>query len=78
MISWGMVVPLSDTLIIFFFASSMPLRIASGTSPDFTEAEANGTVAVADDNQRRELEDTAALYGFGYAVDGNYALLEIQ
>ena len=30
--SWGMVVPDSVTLIMFFLASSMPLRIASGTS----------------------------------------------
>ena len=44
----------------------------------FTEAEANRTVAITDDNERRELEDTAALNGFGYAVDGNYALLEFR
>ena len=33
-ISWGIVVPLRATLIMFFLASSIPLRIASGTSPD--------------------------------------------
>ena len=32
-ISWGIEVPLRETLMRFFFASSIPLRIASGTSP---------------------------------------------
>ena len=32
-ISCGIVVPLSETLTRFFLASSIPLRIASGTSP---------------------------------------------
>ena len=32
MTSWGMVVPVRETLTRFFLASSMPLRMASGTS----------------------------------------------
>ncbi len=43
-----------------------------------TDAEADGAVAVADDDQSGKLEDTAALYGLRYTVDGNYTLLQFQ
>ena len=32
MVSWGTVVPERVTVIMFFLAASMPLRMASGTS----------------------------------------------
>ena len=35
---------------------------------------ANGTLAVADDSQRSEAENTAALHHFSDAVDGNHLL----
>ena len=42
------------------------------------DAEADNAVAVADDDERCELKDTAAFNGLGNAVDGNYALLQIE
>ena len=50
-------------------ASSMPLRIASGTSAALPSAEADGTLAVAYNNQRGELHHAAALNGLGYTVE---------
>ena len=41
----------------------------------FSETVSYDTVAVADNNESRKLHNTAALYGFGNAVDGNHALL---
>ena len=63
---------------MFFFASSMPLRIASGTSPAFTNTKTNGTVAVTHDYQCSELVDTTALDGFGDAADVYDLSLRIQ
>ncbi len=42
------------------------------------EAEAHGAVAVADNHQGGELEDTAALYGLAHAVDRNDALFQFR
>ena len=41
----------------------------------FADAETNGAVAVAHDDQSGKFEDTSALYRFGNTVDGNDFLL---
>ena len=63
--SCGMVEPLRETLMRFFLAFSMPLRIASGTSP-------------AHDDESRELHDAAALNCLGNAVDCYNRLVELH
>lgn len=70
-ISCGMVVPFSGILMRFFFASSMPLRIASGTSPDLPRPKPMVPVSVADYNECSKLHDTAALNGLRYTIDRN-------
>ena len=55
----GMVLPMWDTLIMFFLASSMPLRMASGTSALRTVS--RPALAVADHHQGGELHDTTNL-----------------
>ena len=44
----------------------------------FTHAKAYDAVAVTHNNQCCEFEDTAAFYGFGYTVNRNNVLFEIQ
>ena len=72
-----MVVPFRVILTMFFLASSMPLRIASRNFSSLAQAVANGALAVADNNQRGELHDTAALDGLGNTVERN-DLLDTQ
>ena len=76
--SCGMVVPTIGTLIRCFFASSTPLRMASGTSPALPRPDADMAGAVADDDDRAEAEAAAALDDFGDAVDLDDALFERQ
>ena len=76
--SCGMVVPTSGTLIRCFFASSTPLRIASGTSPALPMPGADGAVAVADDHDRAEAEATSTLDDLRHAVDLDDLLFQVQ
>ena len=62
----------------FFFASSTPLRIASGTSPALPRPDADVARAVTDDDDRAEAEAPAALDDLGDAVDLDDALFERQ
>ena len=41
-------------------------------------AKADCSLAVANDYERGELKDTAAFYGFGNTVDGDYVLFELS
>ena len=74
--SCGIVVPTIGIRIRFFFASSTPLRIASGTSPALPRPDADVARAVTDDDDRAEAEPAAALDDLGDAVDLDDALLE--
>ena len=74
--SCGIVVPTIGILMMFFFASSTPLRIASGTSPALPRPDADVAGAVADDDDRAEAEAPAALDDLRDAVDLDDALLE--
>ena len=51
----------SGTLNMFFFASSMPFLMATGTSCGLAHADADVAVAVTDDHQRGQREATATL-----------------
>ena len=74
--SWGIVVPTIGILIRFFFASSTPLRMASGHLAGLAQPDADVAVAVTDDDDRAEAEAAAALDDLGDAVDLDDALLE--
>ena len=43
-----------------------------------TQTEAYDAIAVADNNQCCELHDTTALYGLGYAVNGNHLFCKFE
>ena len=60
----------------FFFASSTPLRIDSGTSPALPSPTPTWPGAVTDDDDRAEAEPPAALDDLGDPVDLDDALLE--
>jgi hypothetical protein len=64
------------TLKKCFLASSTPLAMAAGHLLGLAVADAHGAVAVADDDERREAEATAALDDLGHAVDRHDALDE--
>ena len=74
MTSCGMVVPLQGNLdqILLGVLNALADRVRNFAG--LADAEADGAVAVADDDQRGKLEDTAAFYGFGNTVDGDYML----
>ena len=76
--SCGIVVPTIGIRMRFFFASSTPLRIDSGTSPALPMPDADVAGAVADDDDRAEAEATPALDDLGDAVDLDDALFERQ
>ena len=78
MTSWGMVVPFRETWIKIFLGVLNPLADRVRNLGGLANAEADGAVAVADDDQRGKFEDTAALNRFGYAVNGNDLLLQVQ
>ena len=65
-----------DTLMRCFFASSTPLRIASGISAALPMPAADAALVVADDDQRAEAEVAAALDDLGNAVDGDELFFE--
>ena len=77
-ISCGIVVPTIGTRMRFFFASSTPFRIDSGTSPALPRPDPDVALAVADDDDRAEAEATAALDDLRDAVDLDDALFERQ
>ena len=71
-----MVVPTVGIRMRCFFASSTPLRIASGTSPALPSPTPTWPCAVTHDDDRAEAEAPAALDDLGDAVDLDDALLE--
>ena len=64
--------------MMFFFASSTPLRMDSGTSPALPRPTPTCPVAVSDDDDRAKAKATAALDDLRDSVDLNDALFERQ
>ena len=60
--------PYIGILTRFFLASSIPLRIASGTSPDLPRPKPNCAVSVSYYNKSCKLQDTSALNCLGNSV----------
>jgi hypothetical protein len=58
-------------------AASIAFWMATGTSRALPRPKADATLAVADNGERGETEDTAALDHLGHAVDLNQLLLEV-
>ena len=77
MTSWGMVVPVQGDGDDVLLCVLKTLADCLGNFARLAEAVADAALAVANDAQRGELHDAAALDGLADAVEGNYLLDEL-
>ena len=75
MISCGIVVPFRETLDQVFLGVFDAFADCVRNLAGLAQAETDGAVAVANNNQSCKLEDTTAFYRFGNTVNGNNSSL---